>query len=578
MPPVGTWEKAVAILVLAAVFGWLYLAQPFIVKNRSAEAIDIPLTVECLEQARQSHVPASVFLSRNLSFEENLNFGIPYLGFFAFQSPLLCVLYLPFVKLFGIGHQTVTLYSLTFCTVAWLTTGLLAFRMFDWRVAALSMFFLITNLLWLIHVHVAYAAWMPSVVLMNGLVLALHSHLERPSSRTLWLIGSLLSLMFLVGWLVVVFGAMLLTLTLLLEGPAKSSRLLRTAVWIAGGLAITALLFTVLYMAWTRCRFLDIYQTIWWAMTGRYSMGAIPNVWFSSGEKIAAAVSGLFLEMRQLDHPDKFLAGRPSLPPCFTVFFCLGLLYCLKDRTTACRLLLISMAGMFGIMGAVFQYAHRYALLALPVLSIVAARGLVQMTADLRGWRGFRVSAVFGSLVGIWMGVTLFQVHRQYYVDYIQHKRFSFEADRLYGHFEFSEWLKQSSPPSSTVVVLGNPVIFSPSTFLFNTHGWNYPFAFWNIGQDNPTRASEVKDREAALLQDYRRIVYVFQDHYSGKKNSPLAFDPQAFFAAHPGIRPSFFYCYDGHRSSFSAYIVERTIPSDSSRAKTQAPQPRRTR
>jgi hypothetical protein len=479
--------------------------------------------------------------------------------FFAFQAPLMNVFYLPFVKLAGVGPKTVALYSTFFSGLAWLLTGLLAARMFGRWNGLFTMALLMSSLSWLIHAKVGYAAHMPSAMMMVAEAMAIWAYLQQPRRWHLIVAGALVGLMYMAGWVVHVFGSLAIGLAIALGGPRNLRRAvadLGVAVASAAG-AVLAL--TAAYAIYHHSSFAEIHSAIWAALFGRFSQGAVPGQELTLAGKLAYAFRCMFVDMRTVDHMDKCLEGRPAVPLLFALLSMVGLLYAIKERSAGDRVVLIWMVSVFAVLGSFFTFTHRYALLALPAMSLLGARGMAGIAHDLWRWRGSVARGAFATVTVSWLMLTLTQTHRQFYVDYMTNKPPDFEVDRVRGHASFADWLRKTGTPQDTLVVLGDPIMFPHNSFLFNTFGEEYRFVYWPNRFGTNTGAGRLREWEQQQLSKYRRIVYAFSPVLMGNSQTGvITNDWRPFLAAHADVKPAWTYSYAGRAPSILVFEVSR--------------------
>jgi len=412
-----------------------------------------------------------------------------------------------------------------------------------------------TSLGWLIHVRVGYQQVTPSVALLVGVALCLHSYWRRPSRWMPVLIGCLLGMIYLVGWITIVFGVLLGGTVLVFSRAHEPKRMLLHGV-CAG---VSAVLVAAVFAWWYAWRYdfpaSEIHESVREIMLGRYKEGEPGLLKLSTGGRTAYAVKCLFWDSRTLDgHVDKYLEGHPAVPWVLSGFLVVGILAAIQRGSTADQLLLFWMLAVFGVLSTVFIYGHRYAMLGLPALSILAARGILAAGQTLRK----PVSWLYGIAVGAALLATAWSTHQAYYVRYLQHKEASFE-DRVRGHHRFAEWLARGGAPEETLVVLSDAVMFPSTAFLFNNYGKNYRWLYWSRLFTSESTAEQVRAWENQQPAQFRRIVYAFSSTLLGDpQRGRFINDPRPFLAAHPELKPSWTYCYAGRPPLIWAFEVRR--------------------
>jgi len=552
------------LALTVVVFWWVYLTQMFVNEDPNPEAMECSLAIGFLEKARAAHRPADVFWQEDPLMahvrEQDPFYTKGPLDRFKYQwtsqaHSFCCIWHLPFVKALGLNRKVIVWYSTFFAIIAWLGTGLLAWRMFGRWCGVLAAALMATSLGWLIHVRVGYQQVTPSVALMVLLALCLHRYWCCRSRWMLVLSGGLLGLMYLIGWIAIVFGVLLTVAVLVFAGVRRPGRTLLHGLCVAGCAVLAAVVFAWLY-AW-RYDFpaSKIHESVREIMFGRFKEGEPGLLKLSTGGRIAYVTKCLFWDSRTLDgHVDKYLEGHPAVPWIVTVFLVVGLLGAIRRGDIADQLLLFWMLAVFGVLGLVFIYGHRYAMVVLPAMSILAAGGVLAAGDGLR--KPFPL--LYGIVVGALLLATAWNVHGAYYGQYLQHKEATSE-DRLRGHHRFAVWLERTGTPDDTLVVMSDAVMFPSTVFLFNTYGKNYRWVYWSRFFQTGSTADQVRAWEQQLPARFRRIVYAFSPSLLGDPQRGQFFnDPRPFLAAHPELKPSWTYSYAGRPPLILAFEVRR--------------------
>ncbi len=554
--------------LLAIVTWWMYISQIGIMKDVNAESMDIPLVVGHLLRAREEHMSARRYFETdpiclNLKQQDPAGaFG--YFGhrfqfqFMAEVGPLLSTLYIPLVKWLGVTSKTVAVYSTSLSLFELGATLLLAWNMFGPWPSFLAALWLVGNFSRLIHVHQGYTAWPPSAILTVLLAAALYEHSKNPSKKFFLIAGPILGLLYVVGWLSVVFAVLMILLVFLLEQRLAWKNCLKQLILSAFLSLVTITLFTLLYSSYEHLNFISVNQTLLDNMLSRFKGGAVPGHNLSPGEKFFYAFKCMFLDMTTFDHMDKLLEGKPGNSEFFGALFLIGLFYAFKNRTCADKILLCWLISVFGFMGTIFTYTHRYALLALPAMCIVAGRGVDAFYKDLLV-RSRVAAKAFFLVVAIGMALTLWVTHRNYYVDFTFYKPPDFEVDRMRGHADFANWLRKNSPPENTLVVLGDPIMFARTCFLFDTFTDRYPFVYWSNYFGSNSSSQQVKEWEQEALRHYSHVIFAFSTRMLGNvQTQQFMNDWRPFNRAHPGLQPVFTYSYSGRPASIVAFKIDQ--------------------
>ena len=564
------WFWAASAGALTA-FAWLYLTQIFLVPDANPEAMDNPLAVALIEQARAAGRPANDFWAespittqwkeQDFLYQWQMAPGQRFkLQWMMQVQPLLNVCYVPFVKWIGLGPTTIVLYSTFFAIVAWLLTGVLAWRLTGHWPAVVAMTLMTSSLMWLIHVRVGYAPWMPSMALIVLLILILDAYCTKQGWIKLTLCGVLLGLLYLAGWIGVVFGVMITFWMIMLGGPRRLLTAIAHGTAVIGAGVVTVLVCTWLYAWRYGITVREILQAIWENNVGRYQQGEPGLLHLSISQRMAYACKCLFWDSRTLDgHIDKYLEGQPAVPWVFSAFLILGILYAIKARDRASKILLVWMLMVLVMVGEVFVFSHRYALLVLPAMSILAGCAVVQLGSDLRHWAGPRIVLPYGALVVMLMAGSLWSTHQHYYVQYLRHKEASFEGDRFRGHHAFVEWLNQTGTAADTLVVMSDPLTFPSTVFVFNTFGKDYAWTYWSRLFGTGSTSERLLDWEKEQFTKFRRIVYAFSSTLiSDAQPGVFMNDPRPFTAAHPDARAIWTYAYDNRPPLILVFEIKR--------------------
>lgn len=572
-PTAGRLPRVLRIAaVIAAMLGgfwWIYLAGFPGIEDANPESMSTPLSAGWLARARQEGVSVTELFSRDPSLLNSVNQDptgafCPPFQFFrleheVYAGPLYVPLYMPFVRAFGVSLATIEAYS-AFCSAgAILLIAWLAWKTLGKGHAVFTVLSLFSSLAWLIHVKVGSPQPFLCVGLMAMLMFGAHEHARSGRRRWLALCGLSLGLMYLSAWIVFACGVIALGLSLALLSARRPGEALRDGSVIALVALLVILVVILAYSAWCRVDPRNVLADLLMMYLGRFQQGEPGFERLTMGEKMAYAFQCLFLDMRTMDgHVDKCLEGSPGVPLLTAALFVVGLLYAIKERSLIDRLLLIWLAATFAPLGTLFVYGHRYALLGLPAMAMLAARGAHGLTGDLKRWHRGLAGPLLAVLLLAGMVATILSTRASYYVDYRFYKAPDFEMDRMRGHAAVNSWLRENTSREDTLVVLGDPVMFPTTCFLFHTFDAPYPFLFWSNYFTDRSPAERVAAWELEVLRHYRRIVYVFSTLRVTHPQCRFGTnDWRAFRAAHPGLRPSWSYSYARRNPSIVLYCIE---------------------
>jgi hypothetical protein len=337
-------------------------------------------------------------------------------------------------------------------------------------------------------------------------------------------IGAVMSLIYFTGWIVIAFALVFIAVALW-----RKVGFIEVGVIIASFL-VTTILFTSFYYLYYSIPALDLHKGIYGALFSRFTQGQNPAIEVSLWMKPVLAFKWLFINMECFDHPDKYLEGCPAIPLLFTLLFFWGLLKCH-------RITLGWLIGVFSILLTIYLYANRYAILALPAMAIVAANGVRQSKWYVKGF------------VTIGLVFTLATTYIQY-KDFTIDKPANFEVDRMRGHTKLYGWVKGSFDPTSTLVMLGDPVNLSPAPLMFHTFDNPYKFLIWTNYFDVQSKTEDIERVEQLVWNaGFKRIVYAF--------SCQSIVDWTPFIVANPGLEPSFQFIYPTTGLLMVAFIKE---------------------
>lgn len=553
-------------LLVAVAAGWLYWDQLYVPEDIQGEACEGPLVVGYLERARAEGMSAEEFLDhsqiclslrQNLPSQEHQFFGRSYFNHFFYARPLVNILYWPCVKVLGVGPHTVRVYSTVLSMLALVSSWYLARVLFGRACAFLAVALLLTSVIWLIHTKVGYGMWFPSVILMNGFVHCLFRHCLDPRPCWLCAMGAILGLMWLLGWIGIVFAVLILVPGLFC-GPTKRLASITTQFFqIVACAVLVALCVSVCYACYYGCQVTEIQKAIWEVMGGRFGQGGEPiRQAMPVFDRVFYALRCVFVDSQTSDsHADKYLEGAPAIPVLFAVLFVVGLIHAARRRSLSDQILGLWLVVVFGFLTVIYIYGHRYVLLVLPCMAIVAA------AAGLELLRRFAfVGRFFMSfLLLVCLALSLRTTHREFYNGYTNHKPENYEADRVRGHVAVAHWLQDHCAPRETLLVLGDEIHFSFPTYLLNTFDQQYEFTVWTSHFSPTATPDQIRQWETQELASRRHLVFAFSTKLIASSVNPVPVnDWRPFLAAHQGASPIATISYDGRAPSILIFDLTK--------------------
>jgi len=548
----GLYAGGIILNILLFYFLQVY---HFGIEDVDMEVAPLPVAVGCLEQARSEGLPLKTYLARNewcIDFVREVANARSFPGniisceYFVYAEPMGIVAYLPFIKLFGVGLRTVEIYG-CFWTFACLVLLFLIVRLIlgKWY-DILAVLFLQSSVIWLIHAKLGNSQWMPTVFLTLGIVLCVYYYWT--TNRPLAILSAAAILGILCGelWIGFFLNGCLIGLAILLQWKARRWRIFADYLMVGIVVAVTFFSFISIYASIFHVQISDIYMTIFNSAFRRFNQGGIPAFQPSLWGKLCYAMKCLFVDSTQMDHDNKYLEGAPAVSWIFTVFFFVGLILVLKRRSVTDRWILLWIATCFFAMTFVYLFAHRYSLLLLPAMAIMAAIGVIDpLCMCMKKYKAGYVLVLAMVLTGLIL-FTHYQTYSQYYGKYTLHKKVSFENDRIRGHAKVADWIKSNCNSSRTLIVLSDYIMTDWATYRFNTYDRNYRFVYWNNYIKGSASELQIHEWIQSLLKLYEDVCFVFSTQLMGNPLTGECFnDWRPFVRAYPGMKPSFVYSYD---------------------------------
>ncbi|MBN1670969.1 MAG: hypothetical protein JXR37_08050 [Kiritimatiellae bacterium] len=567
------WLFGAAVVVALAALVILYLAPVFSMDDISPETVQEFLAVGHVMLASEKGVHPDEYFACDPYWDDvkrespreaymTAPKGMFVWEFFAKLSPLRFCCSWPFVKFAGVSKQAVALHSVSFMLAVLVMLAALGFKAYGRWHALLAVLFLLSSLSWLIHVKSGYQVWMPSVFLMCGIAFCLYLYASTLRRAPLLTAGALLGFLSTSAWISATLAVPVIFLSVVLLGPRSIKRMVADLALTGAATLCANFAIYAVHAAWYGCSPADLYHVTYKAMTERWTQGSVPAVQLPLSGRLAYAFRNMFVDMRSFDHLDKCLEGTPAISWLFTGCLFLGVLCAIKDRSAGDIVLLVWAFTVFGILGVLYLFQHRYALMGLPALALLGARGVMGAAQDLARSKFRLVAPAFILATGLMLAVAFFTTYRDYYDTFTHHKRPDFEVDRLRGHFKTLEWLKANCQPEDTLTVMSDPIMFHDTMFEFYTFDQLYRYAFWCNRFKTDTTPKQVLAWEREQLKTYKRIVYMFSSQLLGDpRTGRYSNDWRPFLAAHPGIKPVFTYRYKKDRPAILVFTVPPPAP-----------------
>jgi len=554
------------LIVIASLF-WMYFSNMYIIEDYNGEAMLTLTVVAYMKMAQQRGVPIREFLCKDLVFEnikkEDPNayhcpgkrFEVDY---YVHVSPIMNMLYYPFIALSGLNGKTIANFSTTFFIAGLILLAWLTWKIYDKWTVLVVILFLMMSISWLIHLKVAYPGWMQGFFAYIGLAFVLDRYIHYLSRTMLVISGMILACLYNMASLHSVMALLFILMVIIIEGRCSikgiSIDLLTTGI---------SFCFSVLFLVWLYSLMFglsqaDIHRTVLDGNTHRFTGGAVPQFPFSPGGKLWYLFKCTFIDSTTIDHPDKYLEGVPAISWFFSVFFGFGIFYAIRDRRDSDRLILLWLASVFVAM-CVYLYAPRYALMGIPAMAIIAARGFMGTLSDFAQAKSRWISFASVAAFILMAGLSIRNVHNEFYGRYMHQKPFALDIDIFRGQYKFSEWLKSEINPETDLVVMSDPTTYPRACFTFYTFEKNYRFCYWMNYLPGLKSKESVIEWEKQLLAKYKKVVFAFTTlMFSDYRTGAVINDPRLFIEAHPKLTPVFVYSYEKRAPSLIAFEITR--------------------
>lgn len=517
LPP----QSALALVLVSFIaWGTLQFTGMGIPPDIQGEAASNFVAVAAVADHREAEVLA---LMPDRSYHDH-----DFITFFSTHCPTVNLLILPFVKICGLSAMTVRGFSVFFATLALILTWFVARRATDCTfTAGISVLLVISSLIWTIHAKVAYAAWFPSVCLL----LAQMWLMLKGTERSAYALGFILALQYGMGWIVVEIGLVIL-IAAWISQQYYLGHIIRIGSTFAAGCALILCL-----GAWqSHTTPLQIIYGIADVTLGRLNQGEPGIMGLGLPERVTYAVKCIFWDSTTRDpHMDKCLEGAPAIPAIFTILLLAGIILAIVRRSRSDVILLIWTGTVFVFMTLVFCYSHRYLLLAIPGMAILAAQAIVSLIRRPND-KDDHAAVFCACVVAVAITLSIIQTRSRFYHDYIYAKPVSFEMDRLRGHADACAWARTAKLPIT--LVLGDNINFSLPTYLLHT--WNdhgITLELWPF--NSASTKSEILAWEKVHRSKPTLLLLSTTALHSGET---ILNDPRPFFAIHPDIPTSFTY------------------------------------
>jgi len=554
--PVSRWMTALylgGIVLNLVIFFFMHLYR-FGVEDVSAETMAVPLSVGCVQEAHCRGIPYLEFLAKEWRFTDAKREGpTTMVGIFTYEyviyaDPFGVSLYFPFIRMFGVGRAAVSAFACVWAFACLLVVFILARVMLGRWYDILSVLFLQSSVTWLIHAKIGCSQWFPSVSVIILLIFFVYYYWTARKMFPLIIGAGLVGVLCTEVWIGFFLGGLILVVSILLSWKSRRQLILLDLIMAFLAMVIAYFTFTFLYAAIMNIDVKNIGLTFYNSVVARFSQGGIPAYQPSLLGKLNYALKCLFLDSTQMDHDDKYLEGVPAISLLFAVFFFLGLVMACRRRTTPYLLVVVWLGLFFIVITFVYLFAHRYSLLFLPAMAILASVGVMESFQWLRCSRFKGLSMV---VILFFVGCLLFTNFRsytEYYDHYTLHKKPSFENDRMRGHAVVADWIKARFPAPDTLIVLNDHIMFCWGTYEFNLNIWQNPyhFLYWNNYINGSSSVMQVRQWVKDKLAQYRHVIFVFSPQLLGNPQTNTYFnDWRPFIAAYPQLKPSFSYSYD---------------------------------
>ena len=541
------------------------------VEDLNMEAVDIPLAVSFLEKAKSQKISFYDFAKSDPTLlnldAENYKMANDYVGIMQFkymagQAPLTAFMYLPFIKLFGVTNLAVALYSVTYFAITLALLWLLIHKMYGKWHPFPALWLIMTNLAFLIHIKMVYAVWMPSFLVLTIEAICLYMYMQ--DGRKIWLIlcGFTICLLLLIAWITIAFGVLFCMILIIWNDIKKGiTKTFCSLIWIFVPCVVLTAVWIPAYSAYYNLPTSEMAGVLLMGVLNRFFQGGVPIVDLSVSGRLGYAFKCMFVDSTTFDHIDKCIEGVPAVNIIFALLILVGLVYSFKDRKPQDVLILVWALSVFGFLVVAFDFTHRYAIMGVPALAVIASRGCLSLMSEFYKRQLVKTTAITSIfLVGVWL-VSAFVTYDNYYRGYEKEKKPDFEVDRVRGHNFIFSWIVKKFDPVDTLVVLGDPIMVSHNSFLFYTAGHSFKFKYYyntcynGLGIRTP---QAFREWQARMLTEYKNIIFVIPliNFY---RTNPIYWHP--IVEVNKDIKPALVYSYAGRQPMLAVMHVKRDEP-----------------
>ncbi len=549
----GTWVYVLGILINLVVFFFMHVKN-FAYEDVSFEPAHVPVTVRYAEEAVARDMPVVEFFktdSRCIDYGRQVPQSNTYPGkLFIFEYmmkavPLEILAYRPFIKMFGLGNFAVGMFAAFWTFQSLLLMFLVVRHMFGKWYDVLSVLFLQSCITWQIHAKMGSAQWLPSVCITLLLVLCIYNYLKSYRLLHICLGGILVGVAFADVWVGFFLNGLMLFFAVVAAWKRRKWYVLSDLLLVGLVIFLSHFVFIFAYSLIYDMEVIGIYQTFIKSLFTRVSMGAIPAYSPTLFGKFVYALKLLFVDSRQVDHDDKHLEGVPALHLFLAIFLVVGIVLACKRR--ALPQVIVSFWALLSFLTITlgFLFAHRYSLIFLPALCILAAVGMVGLLQQLFKKTG---TAALGASIALSLGLLFanYLTYKRYYVDYTLHKAPSFEVDRLRGHAKVSDFIKSQFADSGALIVLNDYIMTHRLVYELSNFGFPFRYIFFNQHLRRGTPPEEIRSWAKGLVDAHGNVVFVFPTRLLPDQSGGHFNDWRPFTAAYPELKPAYVYSYDG--------------------------------
>lgn len=269
-------------------------------------------------------------------------------------------------------------------------------------------------------------------------------------------------------------------------------------------------------------------------------------------------------------HNQQQLAGRPMVAPFATVFFFIGILTMIWQRSMADKFCLVWLAVTKFAFTFVAGFTPRLLMAAAPVIYLTAAVGLMRSLEFLEK-KSKNMRKVLLILIVGGLAFTAYKAYREVFHEYYG---MDGNINHYVGTYELGRYIGYNFNPEDTILVLGEISAIPYDAIFLYTSGKPYKVLYWwddilkeKLGGRGPAgiTVSKLNEWEKEILKNKSNIIYIFATGARYNKipgwNLYNQVEWNEFKELHPGLEPVKKVYFSNGIPASELYVVSRSTP-----------------